>query len=67
VVNGYTEGNQVSPRINVVWQATPSTTVHAGYASYFTPPPLELVANQSLVPFNNTSAARNHHQFTDQE
>jgi outer membrane receptor protein involved in Fe transport len=57
VVNGYTEGNQVSPRINVVWQATPSTTVHAGYASYFTPPPLELVANQSLIPFKNTSAA----------
>ncbi len=57
VVNGYTQGNQISPRLNVVWQATPSTTVHAGYASYFTPPPLELVANQSLVPFNNTSAA----------
>jgi outer membrane receptor protein involved in Fe transport len=57
VVNGYTEGNQISPRINAVWQATPSTTVHAGYASYFTPPPLELVANQSLARFANTSAA----------
>ena len=57
VVNGYTDGNQVSPRVNVVWQATPSTTVHAGYASYFTPPPLELVANQSLIPFAHTSAA----------
>src|SRR5208282_246940 len=39
VVDGYTTGNQISPRINTVWQATPSTTVHAGYASYFTPPP----------------------------
>ena len=56
VVNGYTGGNQISPRLNVVWQATPSTTVHAGYASYFTPPPLELVANQSLALYNNTSA-----------
>jgi outer membrane receptor protein involved in Fe transport len=57
VVNGYTEGNQLSPRINIVWQATPSTTVHAGYASYFTPPPLELVQNHSLAQFANTSAA----------
>jgi len=57
VVNGYTTGNQISPRVNTVWQATPSTTVHAGYASYFTPPPLELVSTQSLALFANTSAA----------
>jgi hypothetical protein len=57
VVNGYTTGNQLSPRINTVWQATPSTTVHAGYASYFTPPPTELVSTQSIALFANTSAA----------
>ena len=39
VVNGFTTGNQISPRLNAVWQATSSTVVHAGYASYFTPPP----------------------------
>jgi hypothetical protein len=57
VVNGYTIGNQLSPRLNTVWQATPTTTVHAGYASYFTPPPQELVSAASLAPFANTSAA----------
>jgi outer membrane receptor protein involved in Fe transport len=57
VVNGYTMGNQLSPRLNVVWQATPTTTVHAGYASYFTPPPQELVATQDLALYANTSAA----------
>lgn len=56
-VNGYTTGNQLSPRLNTVWQATPSTVVHAGYASYFTPPPTELVSTQSLALFANTSAA----------
>lgn len=56
-VNGYTIGNQLSPRVNTVWQATPSTTFHAGYASYFTPPPQELVSAASLTPFANTSAA----------
>ena len=35
VVNGYTIGNQLSPRLNTVWKPTPSTTVHAGYAELF--------------------------------
>ena len=56
-VNGYTTGSQVSPRLSVVWNATPSTTVHAGYASYFTPPPQELVSTQNLALFAGTSAA----------
>jgi hypothetical protein len=56
-VNGYTIGNQLSPRVNTVWQATPLTTVHAGYASYFTPPPQELVSAANLAPFANTSGA----------
>ena len=57
VVNGYTMGSQLSPRLNMVWQATPTTTFHAGYASYFTPPPQELVSTENLVPFANTSGA----------
>jgi len=56
IVNGFTTGNQLSPRLNTVWQATPSTTVHAGYASYFTPPPQELVSTQNLALYNGTSA-----------
>jgi outer membrane receptor protein involved in Fe transport len=57
LVNGYTTGSQFSPRLNTVWKATPSTTVHAGYASYFTPPPQELVATTDLALFAHTSAA----------
>jgi TonB dependent receptor len=56
-VDGYTKGTELSPRINTVWQATPSTTVHAGYAHYFTPPPQELVSTENLALYANTSAA----------
>jgi TonB dependent receptor len=56
-VDGYTHGEQLSPRLNTVWNATPTTTLHAGYAMYFTPPPQELVSAASLQPFANTSAA----------
>lgn len=55
-VNTYVMGNQLSPRLNTVWQATPSTTVHAGYANYFTPPSFELVSTKSIALFDNTSA-----------
>jgi outer membrane receptor protein involved in Fe transport len=57
VVNGFTSGSQISPRLNAVWKATPSTTVHAGYASYFTPPPQELVSTSDIGLFAGTSAA----------
>ena len=57
VVNEFTTGNQISPRANVVWQATPTTTLHAGYANYFTPPPFELVSTTSVNLFAGTSGA----------
>ena len=56
-VDGYTKGTELSPRVNTVWQATPSTTVHAGYAHYFTPPAQELVSTENLALYANTSAA----------
>ena len=68
VVNGYTTGNQISPRLNVVWQATPTTTIHAGYASYFTPPPQELVSTQryrALREYQRRS--RQHRKRPDQK
>jgi outer membrane receptor protein involved in Fe transport len=55
VVDEYAHANQLSPRVNVVLQATKSTTLHAGYARYFTPPPLELVQSQTLNQFVGTS------------
>jgi hypothetical protein len=49
VVNEYTMESQISPRLNTVWKPTDTTTVHAGYANYFTPPPFELVSTSSLL------------------
>jgi hypothetical protein len=47
--------NQISPRINFIWQPTGSTTLHWGYARYFTPPPLEDVSGSSVDKFDGTS------------
>jgi outer membrane receptor protein involved in Fe transport len=49
--------NQLSPRINGVWKPTDTTTLHAGYARYFSPPPFELVASNTVALFNNSTAA----------
>jgi len=57
VVDAFTHENQISPRLNAVWQPTDATTLHAGYSRYFTPPPLELVSSPSLAMFSNTTAA----------
>ncbi|HXQ16265.1 MAG TPA: TonB-dependent receptor [Caulobacteraceae bacterium] len=56
-VDAYRNENQVSPRVNLVWTPTASTTLHAGYARYFTPPPFELVAGETLAKFAGTTAA----------
>jgi outer membrane receptor protein involved in Fe transport len=55
IVDEYAHAFQFSPRANIVLQATKSTTLHAGYARYFTPPPLELVQSQTLNRFVGTS------------
>jgi len=53
----YASEDQLSPRINAVWQIPGGTTLHIGYARYFTPPPFELVANTSVAKFVNTTAS----------
>ncbi len=55
-VNALRDENQVSPRINFVWTPTDTTTIHGGYARYFTPPPFELVASESVAKFIGTTA-----------
>ncbi len=57
VMEAYVSANQLSPRVNLVYQATESTTLHAGYARYFTPPPLELVSTADIAGFAQTSGA----------
>ncbi len=41
--------NQFSPRVNLIYQPTDSTTLHAGYSRYFTPPPVENVSGASVM------------------
>ena len=55
IVDEYAHANQLSPRVNIVFKATSSLTLHAGYSKYFTPPPLELVANRDLAKFIGTT------------
>ena len=55
----FSGGSQLSPRVNLVWQATASTTVHAGYSRFFSPPPFELVGNTTLQKFEFSTAAPN--------
>jgi outer membrane receptor protein involved in Fe transport len=52
----YTAASQASPRLNVVWQALPDTTVHAGYSRYISPPPFELVGAKDIALFQNTTS-----------
>jgi outer membrane receptor for ferrienterochelin and colicins len=53
----FTSGHQVNPRLNVVWQELDDTTVHAGYSRYLSPPPFELVGNETISKFVNTTSA----------
>ena len=57
VSNGYVREGQISPRINFVYTPTDRTSLHAGYARYFTPPPLELVTSEAIAKFANTTNA----------
>ena len=49
--------NQLSPRVNLIYKPTKTTTLHAGYSRYFTPPPVEDVSGGSLEKFAGTSGA----------
>jgi outer membrane receptor protein involved in Fe transport len=56
-VDEFTHESQLSPRLNIVWKPTESTTIHAGYARYFTPPPFELLSAAAVAPFAGTTGA----------
>jgi outer membrane receptor protein involved in Fe transport len=55
-LEAFTSEWQLSPRLNVTWEPTRTTALHAGYARYFTPPRQEFVSTTSLAKFNNTTA-----------
>jgi outer membrane receptor protein involved in Fe transport len=56
-LHAFTSASQLSPRLGMIWHASDATTVHAGYARYFTPPVNELISNTSITKFNDTTNA----------
>jgi len=56
-LTGVNNENQLSPRVNVVWEPTPEITLRAGYARYFVPAPLNQVSFASIAARAGTSAA----------
>jgi len=52
----YTQAEQVSPRLNVVWESADDLTVHAGYSRYLSPPPFELVGGKTIEKFQYTTS-----------
>jgi outer membrane receptor protein involved in Fe transport len=53
--NAFVDENQLSPRLNVVYKPFEGTTLHLGYARYFTPPPLESVPQSTIAKFAGTT------------
>lgn len=51
----YVQASQLSPRIGAVFKLTPTTTLHAGYSRYFTPPSFELVSSSVINSYTNTT------------
>ena len=56
-INSATQENQLSPRVNVVWEPSPMFTAHIGYSRYFTPPPLLQVSTGSIAALAGTVAS----------
>jgi len=50
----FVDANQFSPRIALVYQPFENTSIHAGYARYFTPPMQAQATPTNLALFNNT-------------
>jgi outer membrane receptor protein involved in Fe transport len=54
-VDAYVVESQLSPRLGFVYQWSDATTLHAGYARYFTPPPAELISPIDIALFQGTT------------
>jgi len=53
--SSFDKENQPSPRVNLIYQPTDATTLHAGYSRYFTPPAPENVPSTGIAKFDGTS------------
>jgi outer membrane receptor protein involved in Fe transport len=57
ISDAFVSANDFQPRIGAVYHLTDQTTLHAGYAHYFTPPSLEEITQKNIEAFNGTSNA----------
>lgn len=57
VYDGFLRESQLSPRLGVVVELTGATTLHAGYARYFTPPATEKISAETVALFAGTTGA----------
>ncbi|HEY9159031.1 TonB-dependent receptor [Candidatus Binatus sp.] len=55
--DGLVRADQASPRAALVYTPFKGTTIHAGYARQFTPPPTELVSTTAIATFAHTTGA----------
>ena len=55
--DGLVRADQASPRVAMEYKLFKNTTLHAGYARQFTPPPTELVSTTSIAAFEHTTGA----------
>jgi len=53
----FTDANQLSPRVSFTYKPFEYTTLHAGYARYFTPPVMVEAAPANIALFTGTSGA----------
>ena len=53
----FVDANQFSPRFGLVYKPFDGTTLHAGYARYFTPPSQVLAGPTNVAAFDNTTQA----------
>jgi outer membrane receptor protein involved in Fe transport len=56
-ISGVTSENQLSPRINAVWEPNSMVSLRAGYARYFVPAPLNQVNPNSIQALSGTVVA----------
>ncbi|MDO1528997.1 TonB-dependent receptor [Fulvimonas sp. R45] len=57
VYKAFRTESQLSPRLGLVYQASDSTVLHAGYARYFTPPATEAITTANIAKFDGTTNA----------
>jgi outer membrane receptor protein involved in Fe transport len=51
----YVDANQFSPRVALVYKPFDGTSIHAGYARYFTPPYQAQAVSSNIALFTNTT------------